>query len=41
MAGKRGKPEDIVLKLQKFEVLQGQGMAIADDLRPVRSLSLM
>lgn len=30
MAGKRDKPEDVVLKLRQVEVLQGQGMAIAD-----------
>lgn len=30
MAGKRDKPEYIVLKLRQVEVLQGQGMAIGD-----------
>ncbi len=34
MAGKRDKPEDIVLKLRHLEVLQGQGMAISDVPRP-------
>ena len=35
MAGKREKPEDIVLKLRQVEVLQGQGMAIADAVRQI------
>lgn len=35
MAGKREKPEDIVLKLRQVEVLQGQGMSIADAVRQV------
>ncbi len=30
MAGKRDKPEEIVSKLRQVEVLQGQGMKIAD-----------
>ncbi|KNX42089.1 hypothetical protein ROTO_12920 [Roseovarius tolerans] len=30
MAGKRDKPEEIVLKLRQVEVLQGQGSSIAD-----------
>ena len=33
MAGKRDKPEGIVLKLRQVEVLQGQGMSVADALR--------
>jgi hypothetical protein len=33
MAGKRDKPEDVVLTLRQAEVLQGQGMAIADAVR--------
>ncbi len=33
MAGKREKPEDIVSKLRQIEVLQGQGMTIADAAR--------
>lgn len=28
MAGKREKPEDIVLKLRQVEVLQGQGKSV-------------
>jgi transposase-like protein len=28
MAGRRDKPEDVVLKLRQVEVLQGQGMGI-------------
>ena len=35
MAGKRDKPEDVVLKLRQVEVLQGQGMAIADAVRQI------
>ena len=35
MAGKRGKPEDIVLKLRQVEVLQGQGLSIGDAVRQV------
>jgi len=30
MAGKRDKPEEIVLKLRQVEVLQGQGRSIAE-----------
>ena len=33
MAGRRDKPEDIVSKLRQVEVLQGQGMTIADAAR--------
>ena len=35
MAGKREKPEDIVSKLRQVEVLQGQGMTIADAVRQI------
>jgi transposase-like protein len=35
MAGKREKPEDIVAKLRQVEVLQGQGMTIADAVRQI------
>ena len=35
MAGKREKPEDIVSKLRQVEVLQGQGMSIADVARQI------
>jgi len=35
MAGKRDKPEDIVLKLRQVEVLQGQGTAIVDAVREI------
>ena len=35
MAGKRETPEDIVTKLRQIEVLQSQGMAIADAVRQV------
>ena len=35
MAGKREKPEEIVSKLRQVEVLQGQGMTIADAVRQV------
>lgn len=35
MAGKREKPEDIVLKLRQVEVLHGQGAAVADAVRQV------
>ena len=35
MAGKRDKPEEIVLKFRQIEVLQGQGMAIADAVRQI------
>jgi len=30
MAGKRDKPEDIVLKLRQVEVLQGQGKSVQE-----------
>ena len=35
MAGKREKPEDIVMKLRQVEVLQGQGMSVAEAVRRV------
>lgn len=35
MAGKREKPEDIVLKLRQVEVLQGQGKSVSDAVRQV------
>ncbi|SFE91074.1 Transposase [Palleronia salina] len=35
MAGKREKPEDIVLKLRQVEVLQGQGLSVGDAVRQV------
>ena len=35
MAGKRPKPEEIVTKLRQVEVLQGQGMPIADAVRQI------
>ena len=35
MAGKRDKPEEIVLKLRQVEVLQGQGWSIADAVRQI------
>jgi len=35
VAGKREKPEDIVSKLRQVEVLQGQGMTIADAVRQI------
>ena len=35
MAGKRPKPEEIVTKLRQVEVLQGQGMSIADAVRQI------
>ncbi len=35
MAGRRDKPEDIVSKLRQVEVLQGQGMTIADAARQI------
>lgn len=37
MAGKREKPEDIVLKLRQVEVLQGQGRRLV--MRCARSAS--
>lgn len=35
MAGKRDRPEDIVLKLRQVEVLQGQGKSISDAVRQI------
>ena len=35
MTGKREKPEDIVSKLRQVEVLQGQGMTIAEAVRQI------
>ena len=35
MAGKRDKPEEIISKLRQVEVLQGQGMPIADAVRQI------
>ena len=35
MAGKREKPEDIVSKLRRVEVLRGQGATIAEAVRQV------
>ena len=35
MAGKRPRPEEIVSKLRQVEVLQGQGMSIADAVRQI------
>ncbi len=35
MAGKRDRPEEIVLKLRQVEVLHGQGMAICDAVRQI------
>ena len=35
MAGKREKPEEIVLKLRQVEVLQGQGATIAEAVRQI------
>ena len=35
IAGKREKPEEIVSKLRQVEVLQGQGMTIADVVRQI------
>ena len=35
MAGKREKPEDIVLKLRQVEVLQGQGKSVQDAVRQI------
>ena len=35
MAGKRDKPEEIVLKLRQVELLQGQGTSIADAVRQI------
>ena len=35
MGSKRPKPEEIVSKLRQVEVLQGQGMSIADAVRQI------
>ena len=35
MAGKREKPEEIVSKLRQVEVMQGQGMTIAEAVRQI------
>ena len=35
MAGKRDKPEEIVLKLRQVKVLQGQGMKISEAVRQI------
>ena len=35
MAGKRDKPEEIVLKLRQVEVLQAQGSSVADAVRQI------
>ena len=35
MAGKREKPEDIVARLRQVEVLQGQGLTIAEAVRQI------
>ena len=35
MAGKREKPEEIVLKLRQVEVLQRQGMTVAEAVRQI------
>ena len=35
MAGKRDKPEEIMLKLRQVEMLQGQGGSIADAVRQI------
>ena len=35
MAGKREKPEEIVLKLRQVEVLQGQGVTISKAVRQI------
>ena len=35
MAGKREKPEDIVLKLRQVEVLQGQGQSVSEAVRQI------
>ena len=35
MAGKREKPEDIILKLRQVEGLQGQGKSVADAVRQI------
>jgi transposase len=35
MAGKREKPEDIVLQLRQVEVLQGQGKSVQEAVRQI------
>ena len=35
MSGKREKPEEIVSKLRQVEVLQGQGMTVAEAVRQI------
>ncbi len=35
MAGRREKPEDIVLKLRQVEVLQGQGKSVSEAVRQI------
>jgi len=35
MAGKREKPEDVVLKLRQVEVLQGQGKSVQEAVRQI------
>lgn len=35
MAGKREKPEDIVVKLRQVEILQGQGAKLAHAVRQI------
>ena len=35
MAGKRDKPEEIVAKLRQVDVLQSQGMSVADAIRQI------
>ena len=35
MAGKREKPEEMVSKLRQGEVLQGQGMTVAEAVRQI------
>ena len=35
MAGNREKPEEIVSKLRQVEVLQGQGMTVAEAVRQI------
>ena len=35
MAGKREKPENIVLKLRQVEILQGQGKSVSEAVRQI------
>ena len=35
MAGKREKPEDIVMKLRQVELLQGQGLGVTKAVRQI------